>query len=63
MRYNPAGATQDSPSQRPLSTSGNNSMKISSAIRIALVALTASAGAMLSSVAHADEGTIAMTIY
>ena len=38
-------------------------MKISSAIRIALVALTASAGAMLSSVAHADEGTIAMTIY
>ena len=38
-------------------------MMISSALRIALVALTASAGAMLSSVVHADEGTIAMTIY
>ena len=38
-------------------------MKISSALRIALVALTASGCAMLSSVAHADEGTIAMTIY
>ena len=38
-------------------------MKMSSALRIALVALTASAGVALSSVARADEGTIAMTIY
>src|SRR5688572_2719751 len=38
-------------------------MKKSSAIRVALVALIAFAGAALSSVARADEGTIAMTIY
>ncbi|MBR1198600.1 hypothetical protein JQ634_17775 [Bradyrhizobium sp. AUGA SZCCT0240] len=41
-------------------------MKKSSAIRVALVALVALiafAGAALSSVARADEGTIAMTIY
>ena len=38
-------------------------MKMSSTIRVALVALTAFAGATLSSVAHADEGSIAMTIY
>ena len=38
-------------------------MKKSSAIGIALAALTAFAGATLSSVARADEGTIAMTIY
>jgi hypothetical protein len=37
-------------------------MKLTSAIRVALVALAASA-ATLSSAAHADEGTIAMTIY
>src|SRR4051812_50187025 len=37
-------------------------MKLSSAIRVALVAFTTSA-AMLSPAAHADEGTIAMTIY
>jgi len=38
-------------------------MKMSSAIRVALVALTAFAGAALSAVAHADEGTVALTIY
>ena len=38
-------------------------MKKSSAIGIALAALIAFAGATLSSVARADEGTIAMTIY
>ena len=38
-------------------------MKLSSAIRVALVALTAIAGAALSPAAHADEGTISMTIY
>jgi hypothetical protein len=38
-------------------------MKISSAIRVALVALTAFAGAALSSAAHADEGSVQLTIY
>ena len=38
-------------------------MKMSSAIRITLAALTALAGAALSSIAHADEGTVALTIY
>jgi hypothetical protein len=38
-------------------------MKMSSAIRVALVALTAVAGAALSSAAHADEGTVSLTIY
>lgn len=38
-------------------------MKMSSAIRAALVALTAFAGVALTSVARADEGTVAMTIY
>jgi hypothetical protein len=36
---------------------------MSSAIRVALVALTAFAGAALSSAAHADEGTVSLTIY
>src|SRR3979411_2264775 len=38
-------------------------MKMSSAIRVALVALTAVAGAALSSACHADEGTVSLTIY
>ena len=38
-------------------------MKISSAISAALFALTAFAGAMLSSASHADSGTISLTIY
>ena len=38
-------------------------MKMSSAIGAALVTLTAFAGATLSSTAHADEGTVALTIY
>ena len=38
-------------------------MKISSAIRIALLALTAFAGLTLSSASHADEGTVTLTIY
>jgi hypothetical protein len=38
-------------------------MKMSSAIRAALVALTAFAGAMLGSAAHADEGFVSLTIY
>ncbi|HXQ09248.1 MAG TPA: hypothetical protein VN831_31360, partial [Bradyrhizobium sp.] len=38
-------------------------MKISSAIRVALVALTAFAGATLSSASHADEGFVSLTIY
>lgn len=38
-------------------------MKMSSAIRAALVALTAFAGAVLSSASHADEGTVSLTIY
>jgi hypothetical protein len=37
-------------------------MKISSAIRVALLALTAFAGATLSA-AHADEGTVTLVIY
>jgi hypothetical protein len=38
-------------------------MKMSSAIRTALVALTAFAGATLSSAARADEGFVSLTIY
>ena len=38
-------------------------MKITSALRVALVALTAFAGTMLSSAAHADEGFVQLTIY
>jgi hypothetical protein len=42
---------------------GNVPMKMSSAIRVALVALTAFAGATLSSASHADEGSVSLTIY
>src|SRR5882672_144968 len=38
-------------------------MKMSSAIRAALLALTAFAGATLSSASHADEGFVSLTIY
>jgi hypothetical protein len=38
-------------------------MKMSSAIHVALVAITAFAGATLSPAAHADEGSVALTIY
>ena len=38
-------------------------MKMSSAIRVALVALTAFAGAALSSAVRADEGFVTLTIY
>ena len=38
-------------------------MKMSSAIRAALLALTAFAGAVLSSASHADEGSVSLTIY
>ena len=38
-------------------------MKMSSAIRVALLALTAFAGATLSSACHADEGSVSLTIY
>jgi hypothetical protein len=38
-------------------------MKISSALRIALLALTAFAGALLSSPSHAEEGSVSLTIY
>jgi len=38
-------------------------MKMSSAIRVALVGLSAFAGAALSSAAHADEGFVQLTIY
>jgi hypothetical protein len=38
-------------------------MNMSSAIRAALVALTAFAGTSLSSTAHADSGTVTLTIY
>jgi hypothetical protein len=38
-------------------------MKISSAIRVALVALTAYAGTSLSSASFADSGTVSLTIY
>jgi lipid-binding SYLF domain-containing protein len=44
-------------------TRGTITMKKSSAIRVALAALTAFAGASLTSVARADEGTVALTIY
>jgi hypothetical protein len=38
-------------------------MKISSVLRVALLALIALAGATLSSASHADEGTVSLTIY
>jgi hypothetical protein len=38
-------------------------MKLSSAIRVALLALTAFAGTALSSASHADEGFVSLTIY
>ena len=38
-------------------------MKISSALRIALVALTAFAGTAMSSASHADEGSVQLVIY
>ena len=38
-------------------------MNISSAIRAALLALTAFAAASMSPAAHADEGTVSLTIY
>src|SRR5437879_9732098 len=38
-------------------------MKIASTIRVALVALTAFAGAALSSASYADSGTVYLTIY
>jgi len=38
-------------------------MKMSSAIRVALLALTAFAGSALSSAAYADEGGVSLTIY
>ena len=38
-------------------------MKISSAIRLALLAFVAFAGATLSSASHADEGFVQLTIY
>ena len=38
-------------------------MKISSALRAAVLALAAFAGATLSSAAHADEGFVQLTIY
>jgi hypothetical protein len=38
-------------------------MKLSSAIRVALLALTAFAGVTLSSASRADEGSVSLTIY
>jgi len=38
-------------------------MKMSSTIRVALLALTAFAGAVLSSASRADEGSVSLTIY
>jgi hypothetical protein len=38
-------------------------MKLSSAIRAVLLALTAIAGASFSSASHADSGTVSLTIY
>jgi hypothetical protein len=50
--------------KRLLTTSkGTIPMKMSSAIRVALLALTAFAGATLSSACHADEGSVSLTIY
>src|ERR1700704_3670510 len=50
---------RDACSQHP----GEPPMKMSSAIRVALLALTAFAGATLSSACHADEGSVSLTIY
>jgi hypothetical protein len=38
-------------------------MKISSAVRVALVSLAALAAAVLSSASHAESGTVSLTIY
>src|ERR1035437_617573 len=62
MGYNRQSATR-SASRRLLTKSQGEPMKMSSAIRVALVALTAFAGAALSSAAHADEGFVTLTIY
>jgi hypothetical protein len=43
--------------------SGDLDMKMPSAFRAALLAVTAFAGAGLSSAAHADSGTVSLTIY
>src|SRR5665811_535238 len=60
--YNRQSATR-SASRRLLTKSQGEPMKMSSAIRVALVALTALAGAALSSAARADEGFVTLTIY
>jgi len=38
-------------------------MKMSSALRVALLAFTALAGTMFSSASHADEGFVQLVIY
>jgi hypothetical protein len=62
MGYNRYRANQSAP-QCPLSKIQGENMKISSAIRVALVALTAFAGSSLSSAAFADSGTVSLVIY
>jgi hypothetical protein len=63
MGYNRQSATQ-SVSQRLLAKSRESlAMKMSSAIRVALLALTAFAGSALSCAAYADEGGVSLTIY
>jgi lipid-binding SYLF domain-containing protein len=65
--YNPQIAThQIQPLARRnkhSSIPGNPFMKMSSAIRAAVLVLTALAGMMFSSASHADEGFIQLTIY
>jgi hypothetical protein len=56
----PTPLRHDARSQNPRETLP---MKMSSAIRVALVALTAFAGASLSSACHADSGAVSLTIY
>jgi hypothetical protein len=58
-------AERDSPCLAGLArkSQGNNSMQVPSAIRAALLALTAVAVAGLPSASHADSGTVTLTIY
>src|SRR6267378_2939694 len=61
--YTRESAIRSAPQRLLTKSEGIVPMKISSAIRVALVALTAFACATLSSACHADEGTVSLTIY
>ncbi len=61
--YSRRSAIRSAPQPLLTKSEGNVPMKMSSAIRVVLLALTAFAGATLSSASHADSGTVSLTIY